>query len=61
TQASVGLKTSLISKLRSLAAIHCKWIQDIGCARQEMIGEHSVDTSPSLQKTQLPDSDSVST
>ncbi|MQM01527.1 hypothetical protein Taro_034285, partial [Colocasia esculenta] len=40
TQASVGPKTSLISKLRSLAAIHCKWIQDIGCARQEMIGEH---------------------
>ncbi|MQL83928.1 hypothetical protein Taro_016423 [Colocasia esculenta] len=46
TQVSVGPKTSLISKLRSLAAIHCKWIQDIGCARQEMIGEHSVDTVP---------------
>ncbi|MQL83064.1 hypothetical protein Taro_015546 [Colocasia esculenta] len=41
TQASVGPKTSLISKLRRLAAIHCKWTQDIGCARQEMIEEHS--------------------
>ncbi|MQM18994.1 hypothetical protein Taro_051993 [Colocasia esculenta] len=40
TQASVSPKTSLINKLRSLAAIHCKWIQDIGCASQEMIGEH---------------------
>ncbi|MQL89103.1 hypothetical protein Taro_021685 [Colocasia esculenta] len=68
TQASVGSKTSLISKLRSLAAIHCKWIQDIGCARLEMIGEHSVDTRsskvdtrPSFQQISLPDWDSRST
>ncbi|MQM07054.1 hypothetical protein Taro_039890 [Colocasia esculenta] len=76
TQTSVGPKTSLISKLRSLAAIHCKWIQDIGYARLEMIGEHrfthfclgsvdtrsgQVDTSPRFQKTQLPDWDNRST
>ncbi|MQL93509.1 hypothetical protein Taro_026151 [Colocasia esculenta] len=53
TQASVGPKTNLISKLRSLAAIHCKWIQDIGCARQEMIREH--------RRTVLQKWDSVST
>ncbi|MQL74911.1 hypothetical protein Taro_007280 [Colocasia esculenta] len=65
TQTSVGPKTNLISKLRSLAAIHCKWIKDIGCARLEMTGEHrfthfclgsvdtrskQVDTSPRFQK-----------
>ncbi|MQM22489.1 hypothetical protein Taro_055542, partial [Colocasia esculenta] len=76
TQASVGPKTNLISKLRSLAAIHCKWIQDIGCARQEMIGEHrfthfylgsvdtrswQVDTRPSFQQISLPDWDIRST
>ncbi|MQL75297.1 hypothetical protein Taro_007672 [Colocasia esculenta] len=50
TQTSVGLKTSLISKLRSLAPIHCKWIQDIGCARLQMIGEHrSVSISRSFK------------
>ncbi|MQM21474.1 hypothetical protein Taro_054515 [Colocasia esculenta] len=76
TQASVGPKTSLISKLRSLAAIYCKWIEDIGCARQEMIGEHrfthfclgsvdtrssQVDTRPSFQQISLPDWDIRST
>ncbi|MQL72070.1 hypothetical protein Taro_004397, partial [Colocasia esculenta] len=44
-------KTSLICKLRSLAAIHYKWIQDIGCARQEMIGEHSVSTHSEVVST----------
>ncbi|MQL97004.1 hypothetical protein Taro_029689, partial [Colocasia esculenta] len=37
TQASVGPKTSLISKLRRLAAIHCKWTQDIGCASDYVV------------------------
>ncbi|MQM05080.1 hypothetical protein Taro_037887 [Colocasia esculenta] len=62
TQASVGPKTNLISKLRRLAAIHCKWTQDIGCARfcqaMSTLVPGSVNTSPSLQKTQLPDWDS---
>ncbi|MQL86768.1 hypothetical protein Taro_019292, partial [Colocasia esculenta] len=39
TQASVGSETSLMNKLRCLAAIQFKWIHDIGYARQEMIGE----------------------
>ncbi|MQL71025.1 hypothetical protein Taro_003347, partial [Colocasia esculenta] len=43
TQASVGSKTSLINKLRCLAAKHYKWNHDIDCARQEMIGEHRCD------------------
>ncbi|MQM02208.1 hypothetical protein Taro_034972 [Colocasia esculenta] len=82
TQANVGPKTSLISKLRSLAAIHCKWIQDIGCVYTNLSQvvstqstcvltrsacvltqsasrvdtlNGSVDTSPRLQQTQLPD------
>ncbi|MQM04310.1 hypothetical protein Taro_037107, partial [Colocasia esculenta] len=76
TQASVGPKTSLISKLRSLAAIHCKWTKNIGCARQEKIGEHrfthfclgsvdirssQVDIRPSFQQISLPDWDIRST